>query len=62
MSALEGATGAGGSNGWPTNAGEFAARWNSATPERREEIFEAIVQDASSFESEYFRLIVEDAS
>lgn len=45
---LDGATERGPENSWPANAGEFAARWNAQTPEKREEWTRALVRDAEA--------------
>lgn len=46
MSALEGATNAGDPAAYPATPGEFAARWNAWTEERRARVLAALV-DAS---------------
>lgn len=43
---LDGATEVGPPNTWPANAGEFAARWNAASPGARDERTRLIVQDS----------------
>lgn len=46
--ALAGATDVGPEFSYPADAGEFAARWNAATPERREEVVRRLVRDSES--------------
>lgn len=41
--ALAGATHRGPDNSWPASAGELAARWNAASPDRREELAHEII-------------------
>ena len=48
---LDGATDVGPDDSWPADAGEFAARWNRATPAERDERVRYIVRNASAAEA-----------
>jgi hypothetical protein len=46
-SMLEGATDVGNPLGYPRTPGEFAARWNGFTEERRQEFLDALIRESS---------------